>query len=266
MSSSESVLRVLQLTDCHLRADPDGALLGMKTRDSLDAVLELVAQQEERPDLVLVTGDLAQEGSVAAYRCLQERLAGFPCPVVWFMGNHDESGSMHLVGEEAGLLPRSLALGHWHFIFLDSSCPGKVHGQLTESELRHLREQLDAAGDRHVLVALHHHPMPVGSVWLDAIGLRNGQDFRQLVEGRSAVKVVLWGHVHQAFDQTRDGIRWLASPSTCIQFKPQSQSFALDELAPGYRRLTLYPDGRVETEVLRVAHIDFEVDLDSKGY
>ena len=40
-------------------------------------------------------------------------------------------------------------------------------------------------------------------------------------------------------------------PSTCIQFKRNSDEFALDFLPPGYRWINLYPDGRLETAVER---------------
>jgi Icc protein len=55
-------------------------------------------------------------------------------------------------------------------------------------------------------------------------------------------------------------------PSTCVQFKPLSKDFAIDDVAPGYRWLDLYPDGRVETAVSRVDGVKFEVDFSVKGY
>ena len=80
------------------------------------------------------------------------------------------------------------------------------------------------------------------------------------------VKAVLWGHVHQEFDQQAAGIRWLATPSTCIQFTPRSADFAVEEKAPGYRWLRLYADGQLETGVSRVQGVKFELDINSGGY
>jgi Icc protein len=87
-----------------------------------------------------------------------------------------------------------------------------------------------------------------------------------LLNRYSNVKVVLWGHVHQAFDQLMQGIRWLAAPSTCVQFTPHSDDFAVDDQAPGYRWLRLYDDGQLETGVSRVIGVDFELDINSGGY
>ncbi|RCL61780.1 MAG: phosphodiesterase, partial [Pseudomonas sp.] len=70
----------------------------------------------------------------------------------------------------------------------------------------------------------------------------------------------------QAFDQSRNGVRLLATPSTGVQFTPQSEDFQVDSAAPGYRWLRLYADGRLETDVSRVSGIDFEIDYSVKGY
>jgi Icc protein len=63
---------------------------------------------------------------------------------------------------------------------------------------------------------------------------------------------VLWGHVHQESHHIIDGVEWMSTPSSCVQFKPGSKEFALGSEAPGYRHLSLYADGRIETAVHRV--------------
>jgi Icc protein len=44
-------------------------------------------------------------------------------------------------------------------------------------------------------------------------------------------------------------VQFLSTPSTCAQFLPHSEFFALDERPPGLRWLDLHPDGRVATPV-----------------
>lgn len=265
MTSSKQVLNVLQITDCHLRAEADGTLLGMKTRDSLDAVLDLVRREPE-PDLVLMTGDLAQDGSMAAYACLKERLAFLQCPIFWFMGNHDNAMAMRNVVGDGDELSGSWQGFGWHFVFLDSSSPGNVHGRLGAPELERLSEELSANPDKLIAIVLHHHPVPVHSRWLDQIGLKDCDAFMECLGRHPNVRLILWGHIHQEFDDRVGQTRLLASPSTCVQFKPGSVDFALDAVAPGFRRLALYPDGRIETEVVRAEGADLTVDMGSSGY
>jgi Icc protein len=96
--------------------------------------------------------------------------------------------------------------------------------------------------------------------------LRNPEALFTVLDRFPQVRAVLWGHVHQEFDQLRDGVRLMATPSTCIQFAPNSVDFGLDELAPGYRWLRLHDDGQIETGVSRIASDLFDVDINGAGY
>ena len=69
---------------------------------------------------------------------------------------------------------------------LDSHVPGGAEGLLRPSELARLEVALESAGDLHVLVVLHHHPVPMQSAWLDTIGLGNAAEFLAVLERRRA--------------------------------------------------------------------------------
>ncbi len=116
------------------------------------------------------------------------------------------------------------------------------------------------------MICLHHHPVAIGCAWLDGQVIDDARDFFTILGQHQSVRAVLWGHVHQEYQYTRDGVLLLASPSTCVQFKPGSSDFALDDKAPGYRWFKLYPDGVVETGVERVTGVEFGYDKNSIGY
>jgi Icc protein len=90
----------------------------------------------------------------------------------------------------------------------------------------------------------------MSSNWLDAVGVENANQLFEVLDAHSRVRVVSWGHVHQCYDGRRQGVRLLATPSTCGQFLPLSNEFAIDSRPPAYRRLTLQGDGSIETEVV----------------
>ena len=96
--------------------------------------------------------------------------------------------------------------------------------------------------------------------------LGDAAEFFQVLDEFNCVRAVLWGHVHQEIDTERNGVRLLASPSTCVQFAPGCENFKADAKPPGYRWLDLAPGGEVTTGVSRVADVEFEVDLESGGY
>ena len=134
------------------------------------------------------------------------------------------------------------------------------------NQLQLLERALSEAPERHHLVCFHHHPVSIGCRWMEPIGLRNPDALFAVLERYPQVRAVLWGHIHQEIDELRNNVRMLASPSTCVQFKPESGNFAVGEQAPGYRWFDLFADGRIETQVERADHIEFIIDMNSKGY
>jgi Icc protein len=256
-------IHVVQLTDAHLFADPAGTLLGLNTRDSLSHVIAQVRREQPRIDLLLCTGDLSQDGSVASYEAFRELTAVLDVPTRWLPGNHDEA---RVMAEVAPALVRAVTdIGAWRIVMLDSAVAGATHGLLEPAQLAALDAALAGAGERHCLVCCHHQPVDIGCAWIAPIGLRNADElFARLRLPR--VKALLWGHIHQQWDEQRDGLRLLATPSTCIQFAPGSEDFKVSEEQPGYRWLRLHADGRLETGVERARDFVVTLDFDSPGY
>ena len=257
---------LVQLSDSHLFADADVTLLGMNTRDSLQRVIDLVREQQPSVDLVLATGDLSQDGTLASYRQFRDMTAPIGAPARWLPGNHDEPQIMASAAVHSDLLEPVVDVGNWRITLLDSAVPGSVPGYLQDQQLQLLVQALSEAPNRHHLVCLHHHPVSIGCAWMEPIGLRNPDALFAVLDRFPQVKAVLWGHVHQEIDSERNGVRLLASPSTCIQFAPGSEDFQVSDQAPGYRWLRLHADGRLETGVERVKDFAFTVDYGSNGY
>lgn len=262
----DAAVCLVQLTDSHLYADPDADLLGLDTSASLQAVIDLVREEVPRMDLVLATGDIAQDGSERAYRRFIEAVESLPAPCYWLPGNHDDAMMMARIGAETGLSKNWVDAGNWRIVLLDSSIPGAVAGHLAESQLTVLESALASTGERFVMVCLHHHPVPIGCDWMDPLGLLNADDLLPRLSADDRVKVVLWGHIHQELDQQLGGLRLLATPSTCVQFAKHSADFATDTQPPGYRSLILLPDGRIETRVSRLQPSRFLPDPGAVGY
>lgn len=265
-SSNSSSVLVIQLTDSHLFAEPERDLLGMPTRASLEAVVDQVVAEHSGIDLVLATGDLSQDGSIESYQAFQTVSNRLDAPKRWLPGNHDAVPAMAVAAGQTDCLNAVTDIGNWRITTLNSAVPGAVHGYLDDSQLHVLAEALSEAPERHHLICLHHHPVPIGAAWMAPIGLRNPEAFFSVLDRFTGVRAVLWGHVHQVFDEVRKGVRLMASPSTCIQFAPNSEDFSLDSAAPGYRWLRLHDDGRLETGVSRIAPELFKVDPNGSGY
>jgi len=264
LATKKDCLELIQITDPHLMADPDGDLLGMKTLDSLHRVLATMREQGD-PDAVLVTGDIAADGDAEAYNYLE---AALPATMVsaWLPGNHDDRGKVS--PELKKRFSRIVMSSHWIILMLDTQAAGHVEGHLSHFELDQLNnaiEQANADG-KHLLVATHHPVQSVGSAWLDRQQVGNGREVISRLQRCQGNALVISGHVHQATDREVDGIRLLTTPSTCIQFAPNSEDFGLDDNDPGMRRLALHANGEVETEIIRISCAENRPDFASRGY
>jgi Icc protein len=243
-------MRILQITDPHLYGSCGGSLRGVETESSLRSVLReaLAPGADDACAAILATGDLVQDDPLGYLR-FKSVLGGYKMPVLCLPGNHDDPDIMRRsLGQEPFQYCGTRKLGAWHVIMLDSCDPGHVGGRLRAGELA----RLDAALTREpapALVCMHHHPVAMGSRWLDGIGLANAEAFWQVIDAHAHVRAVMWGHVHQAYDGERNGVQLLGTPSTCAQFLPHSERYAADSRPPAYRRLNLEDDGRIHSEV-----------------
>ena len=245
-------VRLLHVTDPHLFGDEACTIYDVNTASSFRKVLdEALGDGAPPPDAILATGDIGDDLSPQAYRWFRDSLRGIGVPVLCLPGNHDEPALMAQLLDSDGFQYCGRAeFGGWGIVLLDTHLPYDPSGYLTKSELARLEADLRALADRPVLVCLHHPPVPVGSAWLDAVGLRNGPEFLAVIDRFPQVKAVLAGHVHQAFDRQRGEVRLLTTPSTCAQFTPGTARCVMDVRPPGYRWLNLMPDGTIETEVV----------------
>ncbi len=259
-------LRLLQITDPHIFSTTSGHLLGVDTRESLRQVIERVNVEELALDAALLTGDIVHDEGDEGYAAVRRILTQLPAPVYCLPGNHDERTKMALLDHGNTHIDKQVFLGDWQIVLLDSVLPDQEGGFLNEEELGFLQRALEAHPDHHALICLHHHPVPIGSAWMDNIRLRNGDEFLALLDRHPQTRGVIWGHIHQEFESMKNGLRLLGSPSTCIQFMPGNDHFAIDPQPPGFRWLALLPNGEIRSAVRRVASIDAGLEIDSFGY
>ncbi len=263
----EQTVNIVQISDIHLNANKEKNLLGVKTQESFQATIDHIKDNIKSIDFIIVTGDLSQDGSEEAYRRIVTMLDPFDVPVYTMPGNHDDADVMERV-YPCGNLNRikHIVLDNWQIILLDSHIQCQVEGFLADDQLSYMQKCLRAHPALHTIVSFHHQPVPVGSTWLDNLGVRNAEAFWSIAEKYPQIKYVIFGHVHQEFEQQVGEIRVYSSPSTCIQFMRKKPDFGLENLPPGYRVIKLHPDGRLETHVERIEKYIGYFDKDAKGY
>lgn len=259
------VVRILQVTDCHLGPGADYHLAGIRTLNSFDEVLRRISGDPLAPDMLMVTGDIAAHGSPRAYINFTGRMAATGLPYAWLPGNHDDFG---LMTQSVGAPPYKplLALGNWRILSLNTAVPNRVEGRLAQTELDFVEQTLSAEADHPVAIFMHHPPRDVGCRWLDRQQVANGSELAGILALHSNVKAIFTGHVHQQSALEFAGIPLFTTPSTCFQFAAMSDDFALAELPPGYRWIDLHEDGSFDTGVEFLANSAEKVDTGVHGY
>ena len=248
-----NTLRVLQITDMHIRSAPGKEYMASRidTEQTLQTVLDEIHANEPADSIVVATGDLVQDPLEASYQRLKLRLGGSHNRYFLLPGNHDDAVlARKLLNRDNSWCVGQHAFGDWLMLFLDTSQqPEQSEGMLSRAELSRLERTLAVSGERHVMLFLHHPPVSIGSSWMDQIGLGNADALFAISDRYPQVKGMVFGHIHQQFEGSRKGVRMIGSPSTCVQFKPGTGQFEIDSLPPAYRWFDFRADGTFETGV-----------------
>ena len=244
------VLRFIHITDTHLLDGADDTFHRINTKQSLQAVLDHCAAHYPDADFWLFTGDISQTGAKESYTQFESAIREYDVPVYCVPGNHDTPQLLQQVVPECPLDSiRVISLGRFSLVLISTWIKNEHHGIISQRCLTQLREHLQNGKDRLNVVVLHHPPVPVNSKWLDEIGLQNNTDFVQILDYHPGEVLVLFGHVHQSVDQQFNRLRFLSTPSTCHQFKPNAPVHLADPLPPAYRFVEMNTNGCINTRI-----------------
>ncbi len=212
---------IAQITDIHLGFDP--ANPDELNRRRLDRALRALVEMRPAPDMLLMTGDLAEEGDdLVSYRKLREAIAELPFPVHFAMGNHDSRAPFFEVFPEApsaeGFVQYAIDEHALRILVLDTLEEGRHGGAFCETRAAWLRARLAEAPDRPTLIVLHHPPIETGLSWMtenpDADWVER---LRAAVEGKDNVVAMIAGHLHRPIVTRWAGITLAVCPSTAPQ-------------------------------------------------
>jgi 3',5'-cyclic-AMP phosphodiesterase len=248
--SGQQTLKLVQLSDLHICAEPGARLRGVDPRATLESLLPRVLA--EGPERVVVTGDLSYDGSTQAYAYLGQVLSQLGLPVHLLLGNHDHPRrALALAGYPGLSLAPVVECFPWRIVLWDSNPAqgykeGEYDGQVGPEQWRLLAEA--CRGGEHVLLCLHHNPvedLPMGI----AMGLTDAAETVARLASCVPLRLVLCGHIHQAY-QGSVGVPVLACPTTNFQSRTADGGESND--GPGFRVVCLEPGGGYRTRIVRL--------------
>jgi 3',5'-cyclic-AMP phosphodiesterase len=265
--SAKPVL-IAQISDLHIK--PPGVLAygRVDTASALERCVAALNAFTPKPDLVVISGDLADTAIAEEYEYLKRLVAPLKLPFVGIPGNHDSRELMRAAFPRvayafpAGPLNQRVEIGGLDLVLLDSSVPGRPHGELDAPTLQWLEATLASSPDRPALLFLHHPPFKTGIWHMDRQFLLNAGELAAVVKRHPRTQLIAAGHIHRAILTMFAGI-----PSTICPAPNHAVDLDLAELRepsfkvepPAFHLHTWFPGegfGSVVTHQVPVGNFD----------
>lgn len=208
---------IAQITDVHIGFDRDNPEEANLSR--FRALLARLAQGPNRPDMVLLTGDLTEHGDAPSYARLTEALAGFPLPVWPIPGNHDVRAAFRAAFPQVpageGFVQYALDAGSLRLLMLDTLEEGRHGGAFCDARAAWLAGALAQQPDRPTLIVLHHPPIAAGIAWMDPDPAEPWiARFTSVTRGARQIVGVVCGHLHRPIMANWQGAPLAVAPSS----------------------------------------------------
>ncbi len=214
---------IAQISDMHILAEGWLAFGSVDTNGALEHAITQLNAMTPRPDAVLITGDMVNDGYEDQYQALVQRLTRLDIPYFPILGNHDDRelarsafGQLFFMPED-GPIHYTTEIGGVSLIALDSNVPGKPYGKLGAEQLEWLDAALMERRDRPSLVMLHHPPFMTGIEFMDSCALRDGDKLAEVIAKHEHVERVLCGHLHRPIQRRFAGTIAMTAPGTAHQ-------------------------------------------------
>ena len=221
----------IQITDSHI--DDDKLVMGVDSQANLGAIVSVISQKNY--DALLISGDLAHNGTLESYQILQKILDPIETEIYVLPGNHDDLSNLSQVFNKSYLC--NFTIDCWEIITIDSVQAGKVSGRISDKQLYSLSQEIRSSSAKYIVLCLHHPPVSMQSDWDDKMSLENPEDFFAVIDQYDNIKAVMWGHAHQSSEFNRNGVKLFSCPSTALQFNGSSSI--------GYNHYTLNDNGEI---------------------
>jgi len=228
------ILKFIHMTDTHL-LDGDRLLYGVSPKDRLTACFRHIKTNHPDAAFVVITGDIADNGSYVAYRQLCDTVKEFGLVVFVIPGNHDNINIMRLVLPEFNGNLNEIEPGTWMpsfitsescaYVFLDTTSHGVDHGIFDHDQAEILKNCLSNLSTHSIFLFMHHPPFDVGIPAMDMINLLDPEPlYSALVPFKPNIRHIFLGHLHKTIHGTWRGMPFSAIRSTVHQVCTKSGS------------------------------------------
>lgn len=223
----QKITAIAQFSDLHVTESGKTNAYGVNTETGLRRCMARLKSMDTVPDVLVLSGDLVEDGKPAEYARLRDLLAEMSVPLFLLPGNHDRRDALRATFPERDELGRTGRIYHYRdvqglrLIALDSVIEGQEPGDLDEAQLQWLQALLDSAPEQAAVLILHHPPVVTGFTRMDRISVAAQSVARlgEIVAASPQVRGIWCGHVHRSVQAVLKGAPVSVSPSTAFQAK-----------------------------------------------
>ena len=248
-------MEIVQITDLHITRDIGNIKNNCKPYLTLSNTLKHIKEHYPQVKDIVITGDLSNDYSQESYVVIKDLLKIYAFDIFILPGNHDSLDCIQAICDNQ-ISTKSIDLRPFNILTynFDTHVPGKINGHLKSTQIDELKNKLNSNASIDKIIIFTHHPVAkINSKWIDKHICENSDELLELMLSHDNKEFKIFsGHVHQEFDYKKNNIEFFTTPSTCYQFKKQSEDFALeDNLSYGYRVIELH-DNNIKTKVIRI--------------
>lgn len=261
MGDSKPALLIAQITDIHIGFDPDAGEDEFNYKRFL-AVRDHLMAQEVQPDILILSGDLADGGNADSYARLKDAISVCPFPVYPMTGNHDTRSVLVKAfpgfENEDGFVQYAIELDGFRVLCIDSLDQGRHGGGFCEKRAAWVTRELNAHPETPTLIVLHHPPVVAGIDWMDPKTSEPWyQRFHETVAGQSQIVGIAAGHLHRPVFSEVQGIPLsvvpAVAPAVTLDLRPVDTEIAdergIVDAEPPFYGLHRWHDGKLVTHL-----------------
>jgi Icc protein len=230
---------IAQISDLHVQPAGEKAYGIVDTNRCLQAAVAHLNRLQPQPDIVIATGDLVDERTVAEYQMLKELLSPLRAPLYFVMGNHDDRTAFRQVFPDLPYMPREGYVQYvldefpLRLIVLDTLVDGESFGNLDAERLTWLDTQLANQPQQPTLIFMHHPPFATGLQGMDSLRCRGNEQLADMIRRYPNVQRIACGHLHRSIQTVWAGTMGSIAPSVAHQvaltlLTDQSPAFVME--------------------------------------
>ena len=193
---------IVQMSDLHCMSVP------IFLRDKMTAAVNEI--NELRPDLVVIAGDLTENGFRTEFEEANRFIDRIECrQKIVTMGNHDSRYTGFMLfegffGPPSGILEKQT----YRVVHVNTARPDRDEGRVGKNQIEFIRESL--VKDKFNILVMHHHLIPVPDTGLELAIVEDAGDVLKMLS-KVSPDLVLSGHRHRPWSWRLNDINFFFS-------------------------------------------------------